>query len=229
VYEAYTDFVHPYLGSPSLGNFPIFAQSGCVNDDINGCQYSKSHRAVERIPESVHAKPGYFDITLANNIRTESTVTNRTALYRITFPEIPLTPNTTLSPHILVDLTDLPNTRSEANITVDAGTGRITGGGVFSPSFGIGTYKSYFCLDFDGAKVKDAGVWSNTRATKRATSLQIVPGDVRQTPSNTPAGGWVRNFHVRTACETYTDFVHRYFRYSSRSPLKITRFMRGLV
>ncbi|CAN9087652.1 unnamed protein product [Alternaria alternata] len=118
-------------GSPSLGNFPIFAQSGCVNDDINGCQYFKSERAVERIPGSVHARPGYFDITLVNNIRTESTVTNR-------------------------------------------------------------TYQSYFCLDFNGAKVKEAGVWSNTRATNRATSLRIFPSDVRQTPSNTPAGGWVQ-------------------------------------
>jgi putative alpha-1,2-mannosidase len=130
-------------GSPSLGNFPIFAQSGCVNDDINGCQYFKSERAVERIPGSVHARPGYFDITLANNIRTESTVTNRTALYRITFPETPSTPNTTLSPHVLVELTDLPNTRSEANITVDAATGRMTGSGIFSPSFGIGKSSSH--------------------------------------------------------------------------------------
>jgi putative alpha-1,2-mannosidase len=179
-------------GSPSLGNFPIFAQSGCPNNDINACQYPKYERAVERIPGSVHAKPGYFDITLTNNIRTEMTVTNRTALYRISFPETPATPNTTLNPHILVELSDLPNTRSEANITVYANTGRITGGGIFSPSFGIGTYQSYFCLDFDGAKIKDAGLWANTRATTRATSLKIVPGDVRQSPSERPAGGWVQ-------------------------------------
>ncbi|KAI4623639.1 uncharacterized protein J4E88_009277 [Alternaria novae-zelandiae] len=179
-------------GSPSLGNFPIFAQAGCENDDINGCHYFESQRAVERIPGAVHARPGYFDITLKDNIRTESTVTNRTALYRITFPETPTAPNATLSPHILLDLTDLPNTRSEANITVDAETGRMTGSGVFSPSFGIGTYRSHFCLDFDGAKIKDAGVWQNTRATNRATSLNVVPGDVRQSPVLTPAGGWVQ-------------------------------------
>ena len=29
-------------GSPSLGNFPIFAQSGCPNDDINACNYTKT-------------------------------------------------------------------------------------------------------------------------------------------------------------------------------------------
>lgn len=179
-------------GSPSLGNFPIFAQSGCPNDDINACQYPKYQRAVNRIPGSVHAKPGFFDITLVNNIRTETTVTNRTALYRMTFPDTPATPNTTLSPHILVELADLPNTRSEANITVNPETGRVTGSGRFSPSFGIGTYRSFFCLDFDGAAVKDAGVWSNTRATSRTSTLNLRPGDERQTPSDRPAGGWVQ-------------------------------------
>tara|TARA_R110002003_G_scaffold175_14_gene14289 strand:+ start:7642 stop:8961 length:1320 start_codon:yes stop_codon:yes gene_type:complete len=178
-------------GSPSLGNFPIFAQSGCPNGDINACQYTLWERMTDRINGTIHARPGYFDITLANNIRTEMTVTNHTALYRFTFPDTPTTPNTTSNPHILIELTDLPQTRSEGNITVYASNGRITGGGRFSPSFGIGTYQSYFCLDFDGATVKDAGVWSNSRAA-RATSLKIVPGDVRQTPSDRPAGGWVQ-------------------------------------
>jgi putative alpha-1,2-mannosidase len=179
-------------GSPSLGNFPIFAQSGCPNDDINECQYPKYLRAVDRIPGIVHARPGYFDITLANNIRTESTVTNRTALYRMTFPDIPTTPNTTLSPHVLVELTDLPDTRSEANITVDAKTGRITGRGRFEPSFGTGTYQSFFCLDFSGATIRRAGLWSNTRATSRRLSIDIKPGESRQGASKRPAGGWVQ-------------------------------------
>lgn len=179
-------------GSPSLGNFPIFPQSGCPNDDINACQYFKSERATNRTSGSVHAKPGYIDITLVSNIRTESTVTNRTALYRMTFPDTPTTQNTTLSPHILVELTDLPNTRSEGNVTVDEKTGRITGSGSFSPSFGIGIYRSYFCLDFQGATVRRAGVWANTRATSERLSLNIKPGDVRQTPNTQPAGGWVQ-------------------------------------
>jgi putative alpha-1,2-mannosidase len=178
-------------GSPSLGNFPIFAQPGCPNNDINACKYSLLERMVDRKEGSVHARPGYFDITLTNNIRTEMTVTNHTALYRFTFPEAPPTVNTTLNPHILVELTDLPRTRSEGNITVSPNNGRISGSGRFSPSFGIGTYVSYFCLDFDGAKVKDAGVWANTRAA-RATSLKIAPGDMRKTPSERPAGAWVQ-------------------------------------
>jgi putative alpha-1,2-mannosidase len=179
-------------GSPSLGNFPIFAQSGCPDGDLNACQYMMYERAKQRNQGSVHAKPGYFDITLKNNIRTEMTVTNHTALYRFTFPDTPTTPNTPFNPHILVELSDLPQTRSEANITLYANSGRVTGGGRFSPSFGIGTYQSYFCLDFDGAKVKDVGVWSNTRAASKVTSLKIVTGDVRQTPNERPAGGWVQ-------------------------------------
>lgn len=179
-------------GSASLGNFPIFAQSGCPNDDINACRYTIWERAEPRARDTVNARPGYFDITLASNIRAEMTVTNHTALYRFTFPEVPTTENTTLSPLILVELTDLPKTRSEGNVTVYPDTGRITGSGRFSPSFGSGTYKSYFCLDFHGAKVKDTGVWSNSRATVQARSLKIKPGDERQTPSDTPAGGWVQ-------------------------------------
>ncbi|EMD67251.1 glycoside hydrolase family 92 protein [Bipolaris sorokiniana ND90Pr] len=179
-------------GSPSLGNFPIFAQAGCPNDDINECKYPKYQRATNRTAGSVHAKPGYFDITLNNNIRTETTVTNRTALYRITFPETPTTPNTTLSPHILVELTDLPNTRSEANMMVDAKTGRMTGRGRFEPSFGVTTYQSFFCIDFDGAAVRRAGIWSNTRATTRKLALDVNPYDSRQTTGQRPSGGWVQ-------------------------------------
>jgi putative alpha-1,2-mannosidase len=178
-------------GSASLGNFPIFPQAGCPNGDINACKYTLWERLTNRKEGSVHAKPGYFDITLENNIRTEMTVTNHTALYRFTFPNTSTTANTTLNPHILVELTDLPQTRSEGNITVYPNNGRITGGGKFSPSFGIGTYISYFCLDFDGAKVKDAGVWANSRAA-HATSLKVNPGDVRDTPNLRPAGGWVQ-------------------------------------
>lgn len=179
-------------GSASLGNFPIFAQSGCPNDDFNACKYNAIHRLASRKDGTVNARPGYFDITLSSNIRTEMTVTNHTALYRFTFPETPTTSNTTLSPHFLVELSDLPQTRSEANITVYPDSGRITGGGRFSPSFGSGTYQSYFCLDFDGAALKDAGVWSNTFASSEVTSLKIKPGDERQTPRSTPAGGWVQ-------------------------------------
>jgi predicted alpha-1,2-mannosidase len=180
-------------GSPSLGNFPIFAQPGCPNGDINACKYTKYARATTRVPGSVHAKPGYFDITLDNSIRTEITATNRTALYLFTFPETPSTSNSTLNPHILVEMTDLPNTRKTANITVDPNTGRIKGGGRFEPSFGTGTYQSYFCLDFAGANVKDAGAWSTKGDTTEAFSLKYGPGGGGGSLSEAQAdGGWVQ-------------------------------------
>lgn len=138
----------------------------------------------------MHAKPGYFDITIASGVRAEMTATNRTALYRFTFPETPLTPNTTLSPLISLELQDLPQTRTKASIKIDAKTGRLTGGGTFSPSFGIGQYSSFFCADFQGAEIKDAGVFSNSRATAKAKSLKVISETERF--AERPSGGWVQ-------------------------------------
>ncbi|KAG6107075.1 hypothetical protein E4U13_007117 [Claviceps humidiphila] len=56
------------------------------------------------------------------------------------------------SPVVLVDLTDLSNSRSNGGVQVDFKTGRIVGFGTFSPSFGIGTYDPFFCADFHGAE-----------------------------------------------------------------------------
>lgn len=60
------------------------------------------------------------------------TVTNHTALYRVTFPSNFSTADqnqTALpySPLILFDLTDLPESRINGSIEVDGATGRITG------------------------------------------------------------------------------------------------------
>ncbi|KAH7413638.1 glycosyl hydrolase family 92-domain-containing protein [Phaeosphaeria sp. MPI-PUGE-AT-0046c] len=176
-------------GSASMGNFPIFAQAGCLNDDFTKCNYARWERQTDRVAGSVHAKPGYFDITLDSQIRTEMTVTNHTALYRFTFPEKPTVTNATLSPHILVELTDLPQTyRGGGNIIVNPGNGRITGSGQFDPSFGNGHYSSYFCLDFNGAKVKDAGVWT----PQLATSLKNMTKIGRQPAIEGLTGGWVQ-------------------------------------
>jgi putative alpha-1,2-mannosidase len=117
------------------------------------------------------------------------TVTNHTALYRFTFPETPTTPNTTLSPHIGLELSDLPQTRTDGNITVDGITGRLTGSGKFQPSFGIGDYTSFFCVDFSGATVKHAGVFANSRAGFAKKYRVFSEGN---SASDRPAGGWVQ-------------------------------------
>lgn len=184
-------------GSPSLGNFPLFAQTGCPDDDINNCRYTQIDRATPRINGTVKASPGYFAVTLggngtSNNITAEMTVSNRTALYRFTFPSAPATANTTLSPLILADLIDLPLTRSNGTVTVDGSTGRMMGSGTFDPSFGVGDYRAYFCADYQGAPVRDSGVFINNRAGTEPKNLTVYPDGVNNSPEILPAGAWVR-------------------------------------
>ena len=125
------------------------------------------------------------------------TVTNHTALYRVTFPtnSSKTYQNQTAlpySPLILFDLTDLPESRINGSIEVDGSTGRITGNGTFSPSFGLGTYDLHFCADFSGADIRDTGVFMNNRAGSQPKSAHIRPNG--NTPL-VPAGAWTQ-FHA---------------------------------
>ena len=185
-------------GSPSLGYFPIFPQSGCVNDELDGCAFSKTSRATPRINGTARASPGYFSIEMATQIKAEMTTTNHTALYRFTFPCVPAEANATLSPLILADLSDLPDSRINGSIEVDPTTGRITGNGTFSPSFGIGSYSTYFCADFSGAAVRDTGVFMNNRAGSEPKSLSVVQDGINVSPEILPAGAWTR-LHAPTS------------------------------
>jgi hypothetical protein len=92
---------------------------------------------------------------MASGIDAEMTVTNHTALYRFAFPA------STTNPLILADLTDLPKTKLRTSVKTDNNTGRISGSGIFQPSFGAGSYELYFCADFSGATVRDTGLWIN--------------------------------------------------------------------
>jgi putative alpha-1,2-mannosidase len=184
-------------GAPSLGNFPFFPQTGCPGDEINNCFFTKTDRASKRINGSVEAHPGYFAVSLNTSIHTEMTVTNHSALYKLTFPTNSSAPyeNATAlpySPLILFDLTDLPESRINGTIEVDGTTGRITGNGTFSPSFGLGTYDLHFCADFSGAAIRDTGVFMNNRAGIQPKSVKIVPNG--NTPL-IPAGAWTQ-FHA---------------------------------
>lgn len=176
-------------GSPSLGNFPIFPQAGCVNDQIDGCQFPITDRAVPRANGSIVATPGYFAITLESQIRAEMTVSNHTALYRFTFPQNPVEQNSTLSPLILADLTDLTESRQNASISVDPQSGQITGTGTFMPSFGYSTYVLHFCADFEGAPMRDTGIFFNNRAGTEPKNVSVTPDGVNKV---LPAGAWVR-------------------------------------
>jgi predicted alpha-1,2-mannosidase len=193
----YDVLIKSYEQSPSLGNFPIFAQSGCPDDELNDCLFTKTDRATPRINSSVEATPGYFALNLTSNVRAEMTVTNHTALYRFTFPETPAERNATLSPLILADLSDLPDSRINGSVYVDEDTGRISGTGTFSPSFGIGSYTLHFCADFSGGEIRDTGVFMNNRAGSQPKNLTVVQDGINNSPAILPAGAWTR-FHAST-------------------------------
>lgn len=127
-----------------------------------------------------------------SNVRAEMTVTNHTALYRFTFPETPQANNASLSPLILQDLIDLPRSRNNGNASVDPDTGRMSGSGSFSPSFGIGSYTLHFCTDFQGAEIRDNGVFMNNRAGTEPKSITAVEDSTNVSPDILPAGSWVR-------------------------------------
>lgn len=120
------------------------------------------------------------------------TVTNHTALYRLTFPKDETTgKNQTLSnsPLVLFDLTDLPDSRINGSMEVDGKTGQIKGSGTFTPSFGLGTYDLHFCADFSGAPIRDTGVFMNNRAGSQTKSVRITENG--NTPL-VPAGAWTQ-------------------------------------
>ncbi|VUC30410.1 unnamed protein product [Clonostachys rosea] len=184
-------------GGSSLGNFPLFPQTHCPDDDLNQCEFPKKLRAVERVNGTVKARPGYFAVTLNTSITAEITVSNHTALYKFNFPNnqsIPGSGNnsyaSSYSPLILADLTDLAESRTDGSIQVDTETGRITGNGTFTPSFGIGTYTLHFCADFKGAEIRDTGVFINNRAGNGTKSLKVYEDGNNNPPL--PAGAWVR-------------------------------------
>ncbi|GFG01923.1 uncharacterized glycosidase Rv0584 [Aspergillus udagawae] len=162
-------------GNPSLGNFPLFPQY-CPDDVLDNCMFPKAARGVHYVNESVVARPGHFSLALENGIRAEMTVSEHAALYRFTFPSSTAQDGSELSPLILVDLTDAWDSRQNASIKVDAENGRITANGTFLPSFGAGTYVSYFCADFGGAAVKDTGIWVNNRAGTEPQELFVTRG-----------------------------------------------------
>lgn len=164
-------------GNPSLGNFPLFPQY-CADDDLGNCQFRREDRAVPYVNGSVTARPGYFGLTLANGgIQVDMTVTRKTALYRFVFPESNgINGGQGLHPLVMVDLTDLWQSRQNASISVDASRGRITGNATFLPSFGAGTYRAYFCVDISGGEVFDSGVYVNSRAGTEPQELFVTRG-----------------------------------------------------
>lgn len=102
------------------------------------------------------------------------TAAKHTSLFQFNFPGSPATYGNGSSPLILMDLTDLSDSRQDnASISVDSTTGRMTGNGRFLPSFGSGDYVAYFCADFSGASIRDNGIFVNSRASTDVKELKI--------------------------------------------------------
>ena len=156
-------------GQPSMGNFPLSVQY--YDDDKIACKYGpKIDRAVDVVNGSVRAQPGYFTLKLANGMVMETTTTEHTALYRFSAA------SDQPGPLVLLDLTDLQDSRQNASVSVDPDTGRIMGNGTFLPSFGVGSYQAYFCVDFEGAGIQDTGIWVNDRAGSEQKELFVNRG-----------------------------------------------------
>lgn len=147
-----------------------------------------SDRAVKWTNGTAQARPGYFGISLENGIDAEMTVSNHSVLYRFTFNN---GSTETLSPVMLVDLIDLPLSRSNGTASVDPATGQLTASGTFNPSFGIGTYDLHFCADFKGATVRDSGVWVKSRAGTEPKTVTLVP-DGSNNDKSLSGGSFVR-------------------------------------
>ncbi len=130
------------------------------------------------------------------------TTSNHTALYRFEFPTKPVD-GSPLSPLILLDLSDLWESRQNATITVDPATARMTGNGTFLPSFGSGYYVLHFCADFLGAPVRDTGIFVNDRGGSEPKSIFITRGI---NLFNLVGGGWA-SFKAPTFNNTITARV----------------------
>lgn len=122
------------------------------------------------------------------------TVTNHSALYRFSFEKS----SEPLNPIVLVDLMDLPQSRSEGSASVDSSTGRLTGNGTFDPSFGQGTYTLHFCVDFKGAKVRETGSWKRNSVLPDQSTISVTSGSALRADSM----GTYARFHAMKANDT---------------------------
>ncbi|KAI0894747.1 glycoside hydrolase family 92 protein [Annulohypoxylon nitens] len=184
-------------GSPSLGNFPLFVHPGCPEDDFSQCKFTSYGRVVARVDGSVSARPGYFAIGLNNSVFAEMTATEHATLYRFGLSkDAEVMSNRAMvptNPLILLDLIDLGNTRTGGDIQVDPVTGRITGNGTFSPSFGTGKYTAHVCADFKGADIRKTGVFVMNNITEGVNAMGNL-GSQYYIPSGS-AGAWIHFAH----------------------------------
>ncbi|KAF8627844.1 hypothetical protein AX15_004260 [Amanita polypyramis BW_CC] len=141
----------------SYGNFeimPLLCPGG-----FETCTTRLNARERLRKPYTDDAYPGYFALTLDNDIKMEATATRRAGLERFTFPS-------NSKPYFVLDLAnDSPNSFAGGELNIDPSQGRITIGGRWGSSFGPSIYKyqAFACYDLlngSNQTLDEYGVWT---------------------------------------------------------------------
>ncbi|THH00763.1 hypothetical protein EW026_g1813 [Hermanssonia centrifuga] len=143
--------------SGSYGNFeimPLLCPGG-----FDTCATSLEAREIFRKNNTDDASPGYFSLTLDNEIQMEATSTRRAGLERFTFPK-------KSKPYFVLDLAnDLPGSFAGGTMNIDPDNGRITLGGLWGSSWGPGrfNYQAFACYDLlngGNQSLDEFGVWT---------------------------------------------------------------------
>ncbi|KAF9527365.1 glycoside hydrolase family 92 protein [Crepidotus variabilis] len=141
----------------TYGNFEIMP-SICPGG-FNSCNTTLLNRQRLRKLYNDDGSPGYFSLTLDNEIKMEATATRRAGLERFNFPD-------GVKPYFVLDLAnDLPASFAGGQLDIDPRKGRVTIGGKYGSSFGPGryNYQAFACYDLlDGGKqqLDEYGVWT---------------------------------------------------------------------
>ncbi|EIM82754.1 glycoside hydrolase family 92 protein [Stereum hirsutum FP-91666 SS1] len=141
----------------TYGNFEIMPLM--CPDGFDTCTTRLDDRERLRKNNTDEASPGYFALTLDNEIKMEATSTRRAGLERFTFPH-------QTTPYFVLDLAnDLPASFAGGSLDIDPEMGRITIGGHWGSSFGPGAfhYQAFACYDLlngGNQTLKEYGVWT---------------------------------------------------------------------
>ncbi|KAI0310652.1 glycoside hydrolase family 92 protein [Amylostereum chailletii] len=141
----------------TYGNFEIMPI--LCPDGFDTCTTKLVDRERLRKNNTDDASPGYFSLTLDNDIKMEATSTRRAGLERFTFPN-------GSTPFFTLDLAnDLPASFKGGELNIDPEQGRITIGGFWGSSFGPTTfqYQAFACYDLlanGSQKLDQYGIWT---------------------------------------------------------------------
>ncbi|KAJ3538305.1 hypothetical protein NM688_g6540 [Phlebia brevispora] len=155
----YTQFVNVFIGTDNFGDVCPGASIpfGMVKVTTDFTGYAPAGYVTDNT--QLDASPGYFSLTLDNNIQMEATSTRRAALERFTFPK-------KSKPYFALDLSnDLPGSFAGGSMNIDPEQGRITMGGLWGSSWGPGrfNYQAFACYDLNNGgnqSIDEFGIWT---------------------------------------------------------------------